>query len=311
MSAHRSRRRARGFAAAVLLLCATLPAQAQDPTHAQNAAPDGGVSDDAIIVQGLKTKAMKKAIGGFVRGLTVMNSTGPLSRYEPGVYCPAVLGLSHALDDQIAARMRQVATAAGVRPAPPGCRTSALVFFVDNKPAFLKEFRRQQPAYFKDPKGDLWSPPRESGPAVSWQLTQQLDPQGNTLGRDPETGVRYVESVEGGSRITSMITLAVAMSVVIVERKALLGLSTTQIADYALMRSLTDRGPENLKDTKRFSVLGVIDAPMGSETPASLTRWDLAYIKGRYDGDPRFFGNKQGATIRASIERALTGKQQK
>ena len=290
-----------------MLLCTTSAARAQEATGAENAV-DGDVGPETIIVEGLRVKSLKKAIGGYVRGLTVMTSTDPLARYQPGAYCPAVVGLSDVLDNEIAGRMRRVAEAAGVKPAPLGCSTSALVFFVNDKQAFIKEFRRQQPAYFRDPKGDLWSPPTERGPVASWQLTQQFDPQGNALGRDPQTGIRIVASSQGGSRITSMITVAVAMSVVIIERKSLRGLSTTQIADYALMRSLTEFKPDSPGETKRFSVLGVMEAPMGTETPASLTPWDLAYIKARYDGDPRMYGNKQGATIRGSIKRALTGK---
>ena len=301
MRADRYRWLARGFAVAAVLLSATVPARAQEAT------PNDGSSHDTILVQGLKTEALKKAIGTYVNALTVMDASEPLARYAPGTFCPAVLGLNETLDGQIAARMHQVAEAAGVKPAPPGCQTSALVFFVDDKESFIRQFQRLQPTYFTDPKGDLWSPPKEAGPAVSWQLTQQIDPQGNAISRDMG-GTRYVESVEGGGRINSMITVQIAMSVVIIERNSLVGLSTTQIADYALMRSLTDRGPKELKDAKRFSILSVIDAPMGSETPPSLTAWDLAYLKGRYAGDPRFFGTRQGTIIRQSIERAVTGK---
>ena len=300
-----SRRLVQGFAAATLLL-AIQPAQAQEAPNAQRAGPERGNSNDAIIVQGLKTKDLRNAIGAYVRDMSASDETGPLARYQPKDYCPAVLGLGDALDSEIAARMRQVADAAGVKPAPAGCATSALVFFVDDKEAFIKAFKKQRPIYFKDPKGDLWSPPKENGPAISWQLTQQMDPDGNAVRSDAQ-GVRYVESSEGGSRINSMITLAIAMSVVIVERKALVGLSTVQIADYALMRSLTDRPPGDLNDAKRLSILGVLDAPMGAETPASLTQWDFAYLKGRYASDPRSYGTRQSSVIRQSMERTIGG----
>lgn len=301
-----SRRLVQGFAAAALLL-AIESAQAQEAPNDQRPGPESGNSNDAVIVQGLKTKDLKNAIGAYVRDMTSMDETGPLARYQPKDYCPAVLGLHDALDREITARMRQVADAAGVKPAPPGCPTSALVIVVDDKEAFIKAFQKQRPIYFKDPKGELWSPPKENGPAISWQLTQQMDPDGNPVSSDSQ-GVRYVQSAQGGSRINSMITVAIAMSVVIIERKALVGLSTMQIADYALMRSLTDRPPADLNVAKRLSILGVIDAPMGAETPASLTQWDFAYLKGRYASDPRSYGTRQSSVIRQSMERTIGGK---
>ncbi len=301
-------------ACASLLGGAWSPAPAQEravdppaPTSAPAPAADPQGAD-AILVQGMRSQELKKAIGGYVRGLTDMNGVDPIARYEPGKYCPAALGLGDARGEQIAARMRRVAEAAGVKPAPPGCAATAIVFFVDDLPDFVKAFRKQHPAYFKDPKGDLWSPPSATGPTLSWQLTQELDPDGRPLQQDPETGIRIVSTVVGGSRSRALISLAIAMSVVLVERRALVGLSTDQIADYALMRSLTDRAPTALKGAGQFSILSVLDTPMNGAANASITPWDIAYLEARYAGDPRTYSNRTGVDMRANINRTLHGK---
>lgn len=139
--------------------------------------------------------------------------------------------------------MRQVALAAGVRPAPSSdCTTSALVFLVNDKPSFLKLLKAKFPEYFRFLEERSWSPRKESGPVQSWQITQQVNPDGAPMFPRPRglagAGPRVVASRYGGSRILSMITVEVAMSVVVIERASLRGLTTTQVADFALMRTL-------------------------------------------------------------------------
>lgn len=298
---------ARSLIPALFLLGAVSPAQAQQDTSAQ-ATQESKADDNTIIVEGMSKSELKKTISGYVRTLTEMDEDMPLARYQPGLYCPVVLGLDDANNKLIAKRMLRVAKAAGVKPAKEGCTASAFVFLVDDKNTFLKEFKKLQPIFFQDPKGDLWSPPSEKGPVTSWQLTQQFDPDGKPVATENETGIHIISNVSGGSRLQSMISLAVAASVVVIERKALAGLTTMQIADYALMRSLTDSGPKDLKDAEQFSILGVINTPMGQEANASLTAWDFAYIEGRYKNDARTYAQKQRATIRDNVEQAVVAK---
>ena len=270
------------------------PAVAQKP--ASEADPDD------IVVTG--TRDQLKAIKNYVNGLTSVVSSNTLARYPENSYCPAVLGLSAERNRQIAERMRTVAAAAGVKPAAPGCAPSALVMFVENKERFLEEFRKTHPVYFSNPNGDSWTPSKGEERAVAWQLVQQLDPDGVPLQRTSKFGPTTVSSTMRGSRILSMAETAVAMSVVIVDREALRGLTPTQIADYALMRTLTDPSADAAKGSKQFTILQAIDAPMGSAVPQSLTEWDLAYLKGRYSGDPARYGQSQRAAIQRSVERA-------
>lgn len=282
----------------VFLLAGALfpPSLAAQETRTPTVAPD------EIVVTGLRDQL--EAIKGYVDRLTVLNGNDPVARYQPEVYCPVVLGLSPSRNAQIASRMRAVAAAAGVRPAKQGCRTSALVIFVDNKKSFLDLFRKQYPIYFSDPKGEEWPLLNEKGPALAWHLVQILDPQGNPVRRDPEFDYAVVESVTRGSKVLSMVTPVVAMSVVLVERTALRGLTVHQIGDYALMRTLTDRKPDDHR-LRDLTILSVLEAPMGSVLPNSLTKYDLAYLKGRYQGDPALNGRSQRAAISRTMKRIV------
>ena len=251
-----------------------------------------------------------KTVDRFVRGLTIVRSGDPLSRYEAGKYCPAVLGLSERVNVQITARMRAVAAAAGIVPAGTKCVPSALVIFAEDKNRFLDAFRKQHPVYFNDFQGQEELPHPEKGSAIAWHLVQLLDPQGNPVQRDP-SGFGVVESSAGGSRLRSMVQPVVVMAVVVVERKALIGLNTIQVADYAVMRTLTDRAPDPAKVSRQITILNALTAPMGTAVPASLTKWDLAYLKGRYSGDPRRYGESQSAGIRSSVRRATESQPDK
>ena len=271
----------------------------------ETAAPEASSApDDAIVVQGIREKA--RVIDAYVRALTVITSRDPLPRYAEDSYCPGVVGLSAARNAELEARMRAVAAAAGVKPAADPCRTSALVLFVDDKEGFVAAFRKAYPVYFIDQSRRKWTPPREAGPVVAWHLSQRIDSEGNTGGSG--FGIKVFSSPMGGSRITEMTRPVIVMSVVIVERRALVGLTPVQIADYVFMRSLTDRAPSNLQGTAAETVLTAIDAATGTAIPASLTEWDLAYVRGRYASPEFRNGYSQGAAIRAGMKRKLASE---
>ena len=308
MSLHILRKATRRWVAVFLLSAALVPvttASAQ-PTPPQDQAKvqPQAAEDAAIVVTGTSMREQLEVIRDYVDGLTIAVSYDPLARYASDSYCPAVLGLSPSRNDEIATRMRAVAKAAGVQPAASGCRTSALVMFVDDKESFLTAFRRKHPVYFSDLRRTHGRfPPREKGPATAWHLVATLDPQGTPVERTG-LGPTIVASPMRGSRILSMVTQVVAMSVVIIERGALVGLTSTQIADYALMRTLTDRSLKAPDVPGQFTILRALTTPKGSAVPLSLTRWDLAYLEGRYSGHPARYGPGQRAAIAQRLRRA-------
>lgn len=251
----------------------------------------------------------------YVGELTVIDDDETLALYEPDTYCPGVVGMTQRVNVAIRDRMRKVAEAAGVEPAGSDCQTSALVIFVDDKASFIELFRQTHPEYFRSMKERRFTLYEEPGPVVSWRLAQEMDENGNPVQRTSGVskalprGVKVVTSYSGGSRLRAMMSTAIAVSVVVIERGDLNGFTIDQLADYALMRTLTDRSPEKLEGSGAPTILTVLSTPMGGTAYGSVTEWDLAYLKERYEGDPRMYGDRKGASLRATLrDVAKTGR---
>src|SRR5262245_6590011 len=118
---------------------------------------DPGPTDlPEIVVEG--TNAYDEQIKGFVGALTDAPVGGQLSRFDWAV-CPAAVGLPDSQNHRIAARMREVAGAAGINLAAPDCRPNALVIVADDQKEFIDALWKKYPVYFKDPMNRRFKPP--------------------------------------------------------------------------------------------------------------------------------------------------------
>lgn len=71
------------------------------------------------------------------------------------------------------------------------------------------------------------------------------------------------------------------------------------------MRTFAQIDRARLKGTIAPTILTVLEAPMDSEVPASLTEWDLAYLRGLYATDPFHGARTQWAEIGRSVNNDL------
>ena len=94
-------------------------------------------------------------------------------------------------------------------------------------------------------------------------------------------------------------------SMILIEQKGLVGLTTMQIADYAAMRSFTTIYPHRLSRSNMPTILRVMNSKIGDDTPHSLTRWDFAFLKGAYSVPPYNYSSAQRDRIRRAIKRDL------
>ena len=76
-----------------------------------------------------------------------------------------------------------------------------------------------------------------------------------------------VRTTRGASRLTDMAHSEYIGSILVVEAHAIENLTTTQLADYAAMRTFTGADPARLADRGLSTILTMIDAPMGIEVP--------------------------------------------
>jgi hypothetical protein len=146
---------------------------------------------------------------------------------------------------------------------------------------------------------------REPGPAAAWHLEgPPLDADGMVIG-EQAGGVRINRTVRSGSRVTPATRAHFDAAVVVVESKALEGLTTTQLADYAAMRAFARIDATRVEQASAPTILKVLGAPMGSEVPITLTEWDLAFLRGLYASPAGLHAASQRSEIRKRVGQAL------
>lgn len=233
-----------------------------------------------IVVEGRRDVAGQ--VSDFVKTLTDVSPNGQIGRFDWAV-CPAVLGLSERQNVAAAARMRAVAEAAAIPVAKPGCKTNALLIVTADKPAFVSWLRSSHPSYFEGvPPAVMRQVARADHPAAAWHVQGLLDADGVEVPRDRETGQYIGQRTDTPSRISTTTRPHFAAAIVVVDSKALDGLTIAQLADYAAMRAFAEINPPRAGAAPAPTILDILDAPMDSAVPITLTQWDLAYLKALY-----------------------------
>lgn len=263
--------------------------------------------DQNVIVTG--TLERDQEIRDFVGALTQSAPmTGQIARFEDAI-CPGVYGLNGQARETVRNRMRQVAAYVGLRVAGPNCRPNLLLMVTRDKRAFLGTLANRYPQYFDD---EEFSPRRviaQPGPVAAWQATIELNADGQPL--DVHGGFGVNRTTGAQSRISASTRPVFTASAVVVEAGALAGLSTIQLADYALMRGLARTDPHRLPANTPPSILTAIEAPMGSEVPITITRWDLGFLRGLYGGQANLRAPQQRGDIQrrvaSELDRAASG----
>lgn len=305
------RRAATLCGAAVLLISAApvvLPVMEAQSTPVPAApapaqAPPSSVAGHDVVVTGRDKQARNKQIRDFVRSLTPAAGTGPLARYDTDALCPQAAGLGAHFNKLIAERMRAVAAAARIRLARDDCRDpNAAVIFTDDKAATVRLLLRRYPGLFHNDVGDPIPIAKEAGPALAWHVSEPVTRDGARLGPGvpPQS-----HTVISSSRIQATVRPVFTMAVVVIERAGVDGLTATQIADYAAMRAFTDASPDRARKTGAPTILTVLEAPMGSETPLTMTAWDFAFLRGLYDAPKGSMAAAQRGAIGTFMRRKL------
>lgn len=288
------RRRAAGLAGLALLLAAApSSAQAQDaPSTQQDAASPG----DAIVVEGralpeeAKIRALARAISPR------LGYDQPLSRFTDPV-CFATGGLPRGVLETIGLRLADDAHEAGVRLAGDGCQPNILVLFVDDGHADLKTLVKRRPGLFGDRSpSEIRAIMDEPGPVHVWSASEIRSRDGDRLspnGNGPPT-----LKVPTATRIGLPVRSDLLSTVVLIDRKALMGLSLQQIADYTAMRSLASIRPKGA--TGGDTILALFD-PGTATKPDAMTAFDRGYLKGLYQGSGTERGPTKVAMIAGSI----------
>ncbi len=284
----------------IALIAASLFALAA-PAVAQQAADQAPDQADVVITA---REQRDKQSRDYVRALANVPGRDPMARFDRTTVCPGAVGLSPARNAEIAARMRVVAKAAGIAVSDKAdCKPNALVIFAADKEAMVAALEKAHPVYFRDAYGTPIRTPKQVGPATAWHLEGRLDRSGSAVGYNADTGYYELNSPLPPSRTSSTVRPIFIAAVVVIQLDSVVGLSPTQIADYAAMRTLAQTDPEKVKGVSAPTILTILDAPDDAEVPVTLTKWDLGYLRGLYAAAPM----RSAATQRDEIKRGIAG----
>lgn len=269
------------------------------PAAAQEARRPAG--DQEIVVTG--NADVERQLTDFVGALTQPPNGGQLARFERAI-CPTVVGAPPAQKDAVVARIRVVARAAGLAVDGSNCVPNVILVVTADKRAFLEALRQKHGYYFTDMSASalrrLIAAP---GPAAAWHADGPLlNADGQELSYN--SGPPINRTTRAGSRLSAGARPQFAAAVVVVESKALEGLTTTQLADYAAMRAFIRADPSKLPASAP-TILNILEAPMDSEVPITLTDWDLAFLRSFYAAPANLTTASQRSQIRRHVRREL------
>lgn len=271
-----------------------------------SAAPVAAEEQDTTPIVVTGQKDLEKQIDNFIGALTPSSPSAQIGRYEDEI-CPRALGFNDAQRATVEERIRLVAENVGLRVGAADCKINMLVIAAPDKQALLKEIGRKHYYLFGDrTPTEVRKIMAQPGSATAWQVEGQVNADGNALTR--REGVPVNRTINSPSRITAGARPYVAGSVVVIDSKALDGLSTTQVADYALMRALAKMDLDKLQTTTAPTILRALDAPADAEVPLTLTQWDFAFLKGLYSGPNNLYAPSQRSEIGRAIEQDVGGK---
>lgn len=264
-------------------------------------APAAAQDDAPIVVIGQRD--IEQQIESFVGVLTPTSPRGQIARFETAV-CPTAFGMADAQRAAVRDRIRAVAKGVGLDVAAPDCKPNLVVIVTADKAAFLSALGKKHSYMFGDrTPTQIRKILAQSGPATAWQIQTMVNADGRPISKDGDMPIN--RTTRSPSRITAAARPAFMAAVVVVESKALDGLTTTQLADYAAMRALARIDPARIDAAAPATILRILDAAAESEVPVTLTQWDFGFLKGLYSSPNNLYAPSQRSEIGRVIEQEI------
>jgi hypothetical protein len=262
-------------------------------------------SSQDIVVEGVRQQ--REQVRQFIKALSDVPSFGQIGKFHAPV-CPAVMGLTEAQNRMAAERMKKVAEAAGIRTGDAKCKPNVFLIASQDKGSTIDALYRSYPAYFGGMRArEVRQLVASKAPSVAWQVKGLISADGTVLKRAPLGGPYINEGTNSGSRVRAGTMPQFVASMVVVERKALTGLSVTQVADFAAMRAFADTDPAKAAGAGAPTILTILDKADNQLVPVTLTSWDLGYLKSLYATSNAYYASYQHGEMEQVVEREVKG----
>lgn len=253
---------------------------------------------DPIVVTGNRT-AEKERVRELSRTITpIVARDDAMPRFsDPICFIAAGLAREHLLE--LSNRLAIDTNEAGIQLAGDGCHPNVAILFVDDGAEQIAEFRKSFPRLFGDlTPADIRKVIAQPGPVHAWWVAQTVNSEGlraNAIGATGGAANAPTLRVSTSSILVLPSRRDVRFAVIIIERKALVGLSLVQIADYVAMRTLAGARPADGE-----TILSLFKP--GATPPAQMSGFDRSYLKSVYEGQ----GNQRAGTKLDQIARSIS-----
>lgn len=208
----------------------------------------------------------------------------PLARFQDPL-CPGIAGVAQAQAEAMVGLIRQNAAELGLRLADPQtCEANLLVAVMDDPRAYLDSLRKRKSWLFdwlgKAEREALFDTP---GPAHTWTrvFTRSRDGQ-PVYPSQSLTDLPLTQMEAAHSLIYVPVRRDIISAMVLIDKKAVQGLSVAQVADYATMRGLSGDQAERLAAPGE----SILDLFGEGAKPAGLTRSDKLFLQTLYSTMP-------------------------
>lgn len=232
----------------------------------------------------------------------------PLARFEQPL-CLMVAATDMTLGKEIAERIIDNAKMAKIRVGSPNCKPNALLNVTEDAHGQLLAIRKSRRRLFAGLRSsELDKALAVRDPVYVLQASMEVAANGQPFVTDPGAPANATMNgttnvVWSAGRLKRETREDMLAALVVIDAKAVAGLSPVQIADYASLRLLAPTGEVDAKEAGApRTIMTLFVAP--DSAPPGMTRFDRAYLKALYGMMPGSFSND---VLRAAVLEAARG----
>lgn len=265
----------------------------------------------------------RDAFTDFVDDVTA-DVNGQIAMFRAPI-CPFVDGFADSQNKQIEQRIRRIAQEIGLPAAKDKCSPNVVVMVAKDAAVRLRNLERKNPILFQGIlPSEVRGLMRQKGPVWTWQtiLENSADGRSAPSSSDYETSSSGASGAAGGgggassqfesnlgvfrttiqSRVRKTTRPDLFASFIMIDFDELAGLTPTQVADYATIRTLARTQPK--ATVQQRTMLRLLDVPRERRAELDqLTAWDIAYLQALYKSNNAVSATLQKSVITAQMRR--------
>lgn len=259
----------------------------------------GASSSEPIVVEGQRGTEDRPSVVTKLRRMIDESTGDQLARFEDEI-CPVVIGMPADWTGILTRVIRENIVATGGKLGRDGCSVNAAVIFIDQPQELLWALNKEEPSFFMNmsPREfDQFSGPRR--PAYSWHTV-------NTYTKD---GVHMdkVSRFASATRLYTNVREEMESGIVVIDRRATIGKSLRQLADFATMHLMLDVNWRS-NQVDRSSILSLFHQHEAGP-PLRMSSFDRNALSGFYlQRENNRTADQQRQNIARAIERQEAGK---